>query len=218
LVLAGCFVSCDTDAATKTRPAHSAREPRAILLEHEENTPPHIGKKNMRAKKRKILMKKVFLLIVPLFGLSCFYNASDPGPLISDSYVDTMAVLIKPDTLNLFVYQSITLLDERLTVTYQRDSLLGDTIKFRFILSGETRDTSEKPEKYFEWRNDTLHIWFDYPHWNGPKTDSISHDRKVLYKSLYTPVPANVDIDTIKINLSNAKIVNWSQDTSEFRP
>jgi hypothetical protein len=152
-----------------------------------------------------------------LFWSSC-YNPSDPGPLLNDSYVDTMAVLNMPDTLNMFVYQSITLLDKRLNVTYHHDSLLGDTIKFKFILSGNTRDLAQAPEKNFEWQNDTLRIWFDYPNYNGPKTDSIGQDRRVLYKSQYSPIPENVDIDSMIIWLSNRKEVCWTQDTSEFRP
>jgi hypothetical protein len=155
-------------------------------------------------------MKSIFMLLILSLGIfsGCnIFNKDNKTFEIKIGY-DSLSILAQKDTMNLHIYRRFHGLDS-IFIRKDTNSLLGDTIRLFYHISGETVVNTDTIVTNFYFQNDTFHIYTGY---EIEIRDSLSKNFQVLRKSENTPAPSYANIDSLFIFYSANKYVNTTYD------
>ena len=162
-------------------------------------------------------MKRVFgILGLSLFAVviaGCIQENCGTGKVYGTSANDSISVYVNADTLRLFLIGSTEYFDKMIKYEIENNDFLGDTIKASFFMTGEHRQPGTKPTKNYEWNADTLKVWFTF--YDDSIQDGDCNSGQVLAKTNCSPIPNNIDIDSVYILKSNLKEIDLIQDWDE---
>jgi hypothetical protein len=170
----------------------------------------------MNAKKVKTAIQVcgilgLMLIVITIAG--CVQENCGTGKVHDTSANGSLSVFVHADTLRLLLIGNTEYYDKLIKRDIKNDDLLGDTVKAYFFMTGEHRNPGTQPTKNYEWNTDTLKVWFTFDGDSIQNGDCFTGD--VLAKANCSPVPNNIDIDSIYIVKSNLKKIEIIQDWNE---
>jgi hypothetical protein len=153
------------------------------------------------------------LVLVTIVIAGCIQENCGTGKVYGTSANDSISVYVNTDTLRLFLIGSTEYFDMLIKYEIENDDLLGDTIKAYFFMTGEHRQPGTQPTKNYEWNTDTLKVWFTF--YDDSTQNGDCNAGQVLAKTNCSPIPNNIDIDSVYILKSNLKEIDLIQDWNE---
>jgi len=151
---------------------------------------------------------KYLILTCFIASLSTCCLNSNSGSYVTKAGYDSLNVLAKKDTMNLYINRFYNGHDS-IVIKKDTNSLLGDTIKLRYHISGETWQNADTLFTNFYFQNDTFHIYAAY---EIRTRDSLSINFQVLNKTEETPVSSYANIDSLFMRFSANKYINANYD------
>jgi hypothetical protein len=155
-------------------------------------------------------MKHKYLLLILCTGVlsNCGIFNNPENKYVMKSGHDSLFILAQKDTMNLYIDRFYNGRDS-IFITKDTNSLLGDTIKLFFHVSGETWGNADTIFTNFYFQNDTFHIYIAY---EVRTQDSLSKSFQVLRKTETSFAPSYANIDSLFIFSSSLKHVNTDYD------
>ncbi|NLD26222.1 MAG: hypothetical protein GX661_02555 [Acholeplasmataceae bacterium] len=172
----------------------------------------------MNTEKRKNMTRVLVILGLGLFVIviaGCIQENCGTGKMYDTSANDSLSILVNTDTLRLFLIGSTEYFDKLIKYEIENDDLLGDTIKANFFMTGEHRQPGTHPTKNYEWNTDTLKVWFTF--YDDSTQNGDCNSGQVLAKTNCSPIPNNIDIDSVYLLKSNLKEIEIIQDWNEVK-
>lgn len=153
------------------------------------------------------------VLVIVFFFFNCIQENCGTGKMYPTTANDSMSIQLNVDTMKLFITGNTSYYDKLIKSEIRNENSLADTIKIYFFMSGEHRMPGTQPKRNYEWLKDSLQVWFTF------REDSLQNgdcpNGQVLAKTNCSPVPNNIDVDSILILKSQSKEIEIIEDWDE---